>query len=85
MFSDLGDKGVSNLKCNYGDLQQHIHEAHRWEYGVACTLCEHLFCYHVETMMLLEGTDGDLSRVRIDLRSSCKALRDHIKEAHGGC
>jgi len=85
VFSNLEDKGISNLKYNYRDLQQHIHEAHRLEYGVACALCENLFCYHLETMMLLEGANGDLSKARIDLRSSCKALRDHIKETHGGC
>jgi len=85
MLSHLENKGISDLRCNYRDLRQHIDEAHRWEYGVACVSCENFFCYHLETMMLLEGASGDLSKVRIDLRSSCKALRDHIKETHGGC
>ena len=85
MFSDLEDKGISNLKCNYRDLRQHIHEEHRWENRVACALCENLLCYHLETMMLLEDATRDLSKVKIDLRSSFKVLRDHIKESHGGC
>jgi len=85
MFSDVEDKGMSGLKRSYRDLQQHIHEAHRWESGVACAACETLFCYHLDKVMILEVAKGDLCEVKIDLRSSCAALRDHIKEAHGGC
>ena len=84
MFSDLEDKGISNLKRSYRDLRQHIIEAHGWEYGVACFSCGNLFCYHLEKMVLLEVTKGDLCEVKIGLQSSFNALRDHIKEAHGG-
>ena len=85
MFSDPEDKGMSDLKHSYRDLQQHIHEAHRLEYGVSCAMCENLFCYHLDKMMLLVVAKGDLCEVKIDLQSSYKALRVHIKEAHGGC
>ena len=85
MFSDPGDKGISNLKRSYRDLRQHIHEVHQWHYGAACAVCEDLYCYHLEKMVLLEIVKGDLSEVKGDLQSSFKALRDHIKEAHGGC
>jgi len=85
MFSDLEDKGISNLKRSYRQLQQHIHLAHQWHYEAVCASCENLFCYHLEKMMLLEITKGDLCEVKIDLQSSFTALRDHIKEAHGGC
>jgi len=85
MLSDPEDKGVCNLKRSYRDLRQHIHEAHQWHYGAACAMCENLFCYHLEIMMLLEVAKEDLSKVKIDLRSSFKALREHVQEAHGGC
>ena len=85
MFSELEDKGISDLKHTYRYLQQHIYEAHQWHYGVPCASCENLFCYHLEKMMLLEVAKGDLSEVKIDLQSSFTALRRHIKEAHGGC
>jgi len=85
MFSDPEDKGISNLKRSYRDLRQHIHEAHQWHYGASCALCENLFCYHLDKMIHLEVATGDLPEVKTDLRNSFKALRDHIKEAHGGC
>ena len=85
MFNDPEDKGVCNLKRSYRELRQHVNEAHQWHYGTTCALCENLFCYHLETIMLLELPNGDLSNVKIDLRSSFKALREHIQEAHGGC
>ena len=85
MFSDLENKGIGDVKRSYRDLQHHIHEAHRWEYGVACGLCENLFCYHLDNIMLLEVAKGTLCDIKIDLRNSCKALRDHIQEAHSGC
>jgi len=85
MFSDPEDKGISDLKRSYRDLRQHIRGSHRCEHGVACALCGNLFCYHLEKMMLLEVAKGDLFEVKIDLQSSFTALRDHIKEAHGGC
>ena len=75
---------MSSLKHSYRDLQQHIYKAHKWEYGVSCIACENLFCYHLDKVMLLEVAKGDLCEVKIDLRNSCKALRDHIREAHGG-
>jgi len=82
MFSGLEDKGLSNLKRSYQHLQQHIHEAHH--YGAGCALCEDLFCYHLEGMMLIEITKGDLCEVKVNLQCSFTALRDHIKETHGG-
>jgi len=86
MYSDLEYKGLSNLKRSYRQLEQHIHMAHQPHYeGAACASCENLFCYHLEKMMLLETTKGDLCEVKIDLQRSFTALRDHIKEAHGGC
>ena len=85
MLSDPEDKGMSGLKRSYRDLQQHINEAHSWEYGADCAACEELFCYHLDNVMLLEVAKGDLCEVKTDLRSSCKALRDHIKGAHSGC
>ena len=85
MFSDTGDKGISNLKRSYQDLRQHVHEAHQWHYGAGCALCENLFCYHLGKMMLLEAKMGDFTGVKIDLRSSFMTLREHIQEAHGGC
>jgi len=85
MFSDLEDKGISELKGSYRDLRQHIREAHRCEHGVACASCGNLFCYHLEKIILLEVAKGDLSEVKIDLQGSFTALRDHIKEVHGGC
>ena len=90
MFSDLEYNGIGNLKRSYRCLQQHISlqhidEAHRWEYGVACASCENLFCHHLEKIMLLEVAKGDLCEVKVDLQNSFTALRRHIKEAHGGC
>jgi len=84
-FSDLGDKRISNIKRSYQDLRQHIHEAHQWHYESGCALCEHLFCYHLGKIMLLEATKGDLTDVNIDLGNSFMTLRQHIQEAHGGC
>jgi len=86
MFSDPTDKGINNLKRSYRDLRQHIHEVHyAWHYGADCALCENLFCYHSDKVVLLEIAKGDLCEVKSDLRSSFKMLRDHIQEAHGGC
>ena len=85
MLSDPEDKGIGNLKRSYRDLRQHIHEVHQWYYGASCVLCENMFCYHLEKMMLLEVAKGDLCDVKVDLQGSFTALRDHIKEAHGGC
>ena len=76
---------MNNLKCSYQNLQQHIYEAHQWDDGVVCALCENLFCYHLGKMMLLEATKGDISDVKIALGSSFMTLREHIREAHGGC
>jgi len=85
MFSGPEGKGISNLKRSYRDLRQHIHEAHQWHYGAACALCENLFCYHSDKVVLLEVAKGDLSEVKSNLRSSFQVLRDHIQEAHSGC
>ena len=85
MLSDQQDKGIRNIKRSYRDLRQHIHEAHSWQYGNVCTLCEDLFCYHGGKLMLLEATEGDFAGMKIDLGASFMTLRDHIKEAHGGC
>jgi len=35
--------------------------------------------------MALVVAKGDLCEVKVDLGSSYKALRDHIREAHSGC
>jgi len=85
MLSDLEDKGISNLKRSYRQLQQHIHEAHQWHYGTACALCENLLCYHLGKMMHLEAVKGDFTDVKVDLGNSFMTLREHIQEAHGGC
>jgi hypothetical protein len=85
MFSDPEDKRMTDLKRSYRGLQEHIDEAHRWEYGIACAACENLLGNHLDKVMLLEVAKGDLCEIKIDMRGSCAALRDHIKEAHGGC
>ena len=83
MFSDLENKGMSDLKHSYRHLQQHIHEAHY--HGASCSLCESLVCYHLGRMMLLEAARGDFTDVKIALGSSFMTLREHIQDAHGGC
>lgn len=85
MLSDPQDKGIRNIKRSYRDLRQHIREAHWWQYGTACTLCEDLFCYHGGKLMLLEVAEKEFARLKIDLGQSFMILRGHIKEAHGGC
>jgi len=84
-FSDLENKGISDLQRTYRDLQQHIHVAHLWHHGAACALCENMFCYHLGKMMQLEIATGDFADVKINLGSSFMTLREHIQEAHGGC
>ncbi|KAF8453223.1 hypothetical protein BGX38DRAFT_1268792 [Terfezia claveryi] len=66
LFSDQEDKGISDLKRSYRNLQQHIHEAHQ----CACPLCENLFCYHLGKMMVLEAAKGDFTDLKIDLGTS---------------
>jgi len=85
MLSDQQDKDIRNIKRSYRDLRQHIHEAHLWQYGSPCILCEDLFCYHGGKLMLLEAAEGDFVGLKIDLGRNFMTLRDHIKEAHGGC
>ncbi|KAF8427034.1 hypothetical protein EV426DRAFT_429882 [Tirmania nivea] len=85
MLSDPQDKGIHNIKRSYRDLRQHIQESHLWQYGTACTLCEDLFCNHGGILILLETAEGDFAGLKIDLRRSFMILRDHIKDAHGGC
>ena len=84
-FSDLENKGISDLKRSYQNLQQHIHERHLWYYGAGCALCENLFCYHLGKMLLLEAAAGNFTAVKIDLGNSFMTLREHIQGAHGGC
>jgi len=84
MLSDLEDKRISDLKRSYLHLQQHINVAHRW-YNAGCTFCENLFCFHMGNMVLLEAAKENFTDVKIDLWSSFMTLREHIKEAHGGC
>ena len=85
MLSDPQDKGMHNIKRSYRDLRQHIHEVHSRQYGAVCTLCEDLFCCHGGKLMLLEAAEGDFVGLKIDLGRSFMTLRDHIREAHGGC
>lgn len=84
-LSNLEDKGMSDLRRSYRHLKQHIREAHQGYDGVSCALCENLFCYHLETMMLLEVVEGNFPYIKLDLGSSFMMLRKHIQEAHGGC
>jgi len=80
-FSDPDDKRISIIRCSYRDLQQHIYEAHQ----SACALCEDLFCYHLGKMIFLEAAKEDFTVVKVNLASNLMVLREHIREAHGGC
>ena len=84
-LSDPEGKGINNLRRSYEDLRQHIHAVHHFHYKAACALCENLFCYHLGKMMLLEVAKVDFVSVKVDLGSSFMTLRQHIREAHGGC
>jgi len=78
MFSNQEEKRISNLKRSYRHLQQHIDATYQWHCGAACALCEYLFCYHLEGIMLLEITKGDLCEVKVNLQCSFTALRDQL-------
>jgi len=83
-LSDPEGRGISNLRRSYRDLRQHIHEAHQGHYGSACAMCEDLFCFLLGNMVLLEAA-GDFADIKVDLGGSFITLRQHIREAHGGC
>jgi len=85
MLSDPQDKGIYNIKRSYRGLRQHIHEAHLWQYGTVCTLCEDLFCYHGGKLLLLEVEEGGFAGLKLDLGRSFMTLREHVQESHGGC